>query len=214
MSTSTTSTTSSTSSSAVTDAGPGPDAETCGLRERKKRRTRQAIHESAMRLVTERGLAGVTVEEICDDAGVAPRTFFNYFPAKGNAALGLPAVTVPDRARVAFTDADGPLVADLCDLVASALDLPTDRVGMKALVRERPEMVPTMLQWMADARVAVHRIACERTDPDTASTAVTLVMAAVIETAHRADADAADAPDAFASRVRAVVREMGVLAAS
>ncbi|MCJ1714449.1 TetR/AcrR family transcriptional regulator [Curtobacterium sp. VKM Ac-2922] len=191
-----------------------PDAESCGLRERKKQRTRQAIHESAMRLVTERGLAGVTVEEICDDAGVSPRTFFNYFPAKGNAALGLPSAAVPDRARAAFTGADGPLVADLCDLVASTLELPTDRLGMKALVRERPEMVPTMLQWMADARVAVHRVACERTDAATASTAVTLVMAAVIETAHRSDADAVDAPDAFASRVRAVVREMGALAAS
>ncbi|KQS10657.1 hypothetical protein ASG04_04010 [Curtobacterium sp. Leaf183] len=200
-----------------TSTSTSTDSESCGLRERKKQRTRQAIHESAMRLVTERGLAGVTVEEICDDAGVSPRTFFNYFPTKGNAALGLAAAAVSDQARAAFTDAEGPLVADLCALVARTLELPTDRGSMKALVQARPEMVPTMLQWMADARVAVHRVACERTDAATASTAVTLVMAAVIETAHRADADAADAPDAsdaFTSRVRAVVREMGVLAAS
>jgi AcrR family transcriptional regulator len=193
------------------EAGPGPGPETCGLRERKKQRTRQAIHESALRLVTARGLAGVTVEEICDDAGVSSRTFFNYFPAKGNAALGLPSVEVPAEARRAFATSDGPLVADLCDLVARTLHLPADRLRMKALVQARPEMVPTMLQWMADARVAVHRVARERTDTDAARTAVTLVMAAVVETAHRSTVDSAEE---FATSVRAVVREMGVLAAS
>ncbi|OIH97874.1 TetR/AcrR family transcriptional regulator [Curtobacterium sp. MCBA15_001] len=188
-----------------------PDLETCGLRERKKQRTRQAIHASALRLVTDRGLAGVTVEEICDDAGVSPRTFFNYFPSKGNAALGLPTVSVPADARAAFVAATGSVVADLCDLVAGTLELPADRARMKVLLRARPEMVPTMLQWMADARVAVHQVACERTDADTARTAVTLVMAAVIETAHRATVGSSEE---FAARVRAVVREMGVLAAS
>lgn len=188
-----------------------PDVETCGLRERKKQRTRQAIHASALRLVTDRGLAGVTVEEICDDAGVSPRTFFNYFPSKGNAALGLPAVSVPAEAHAAFVTATGSVVADLCDLVARTLELPADRARMKVLLRARPEMVPTVLQWMADARVAVHQVACERTDADAARTAVTLVMAAVIETAHRATVGSSDE---FAARVRAVVREMGALAAS
>ncbi|MDO3697700.1 TetR family transcriptional regulator [Curtobacterium flaccumfaciens] len=181
----------------------------CGLRERKKQQTRAAIHRSALALVTDHGLAGVTVEQICADAGVSPRTFFNYFPSKAEAALGLPATTVPDTARAAFLGATGPLVSDLCDLVAHTVTLPQDRRRMKELVRARPEMVPAMMQWMAHARQTVLAVAAERVDEDTARTATTLVMAAVIESAHRS---ADGSRDELAARLRAVVAEMGRLA--
>lgn len=53
-----------------------------GLRERKKRQTRDAIIESAMRLFGERGFEETTIVDIAEAAGVAPRTFFAYFPSK------------------------------------------------------------------------------------------------------------------------------------
>ena len=53
-----------------------------GLRERKKRATRQAISDIATQLFTERGFDNVTVAEVAEAAQVAKMTVFNYFPRK------------------------------------------------------------------------------------------------------------------------------------
>lgn len=60
----------------------------CGLREHKKRETRRALHRAALHLVHDKGLDAVTTEQIAAEAGVSPRTFFNYFPTKEQAILG------------------------------------------------------------------------------------------------------------------------------
>jgi AcrR family transcriptional regulator len=62
---------------------------TSGLRDRKKAATRRALHVAALELVAERGLDAVSVDEIATAADVSPRTFFNYFPTKDDAVLGL-----------------------------------------------------------------------------------------------------------------------------
>ena len=59
-----------------------------GRRERKKLATRQALMDAALRLVADRGLEQVTVEDISEAADVATRTFFNYFSSKEEALLG------------------------------------------------------------------------------------------------------------------------------
>ena len=59
------------------------------LRERRREQTWTAIHEAALKRVRDHGMRGTTVEEIAQEAGVSPRTFFNYFPSKEDAVLGL-----------------------------------------------------------------------------------------------------------------------------
>jgi AcrR family transcriptional regulator len=53
-----------------------------GLRERKKRATRETILVQAMALFTEHGYDSVTVADVARAAGVSEKTVFNYFPAK------------------------------------------------------------------------------------------------------------------------------------
>jgi len=56
-----------------------------GLRERKKQRTRSEISAATLALISERGLAEVRVEDICDAAEIGRSTFFRYFDSKESA---------------------------------------------------------------------------------------------------------------------------------
>ncbi|MEU9483718.1 TetR/AcrR family transcriptional regulator [Streptomyces decoyicus] len=53
-----------------------------GLRERKKRQTRQYISDVATGMFMERGFDAVTIAEVAEAADVSVNTVYNYFPAK------------------------------------------------------------------------------------------------------------------------------------
>jgi len=57
-------------------------------RERKMQETSARLTSLCRRFTAERGLAGFTVEEVCEQADVSRRTFFNYFASKDDAVLG------------------------------------------------------------------------------------------------------------------------------
>ena len=58
------------------------------LRERKKSATRRAIEDAAWELFCQRGYAATSVDDIAERAGIAPRTFFRYFPSKADVLYG------------------------------------------------------------------------------------------------------------------------------
>jgi AcrR family transcriptional regulator len=67
-----------------------------GLRERRRRQTSADIRDAAVRLARERGFDKVTIEEICVEAGISSRTFFNYFPNKESAIAYGPSDIPPE----------------------------------------------------------------------------------------------------------------------
>lgn len=58
-----------------------------GLRERKKRETRQRLTDTATEMFVERGFDAVRVSEIAAACGVSEKTVFNYFPTKESLVL-------------------------------------------------------------------------------------------------------------------------------
>ncbi|MEU4701081.1 TetR/AcrR family transcriptional regulator [Nonomuraea dietziae] len=58
-----------------------------GLRERKKRQTRQRISEVAIGLFVERGFENVTIAEVASAAEVSVNTVYNYFESKEDLVL-------------------------------------------------------------------------------------------------------------------------------
>ncbi|MEW9552628.1 TetR/AcrR family transcriptional regulator [Nonomuraea sp. NPDC050783] len=63
------------------------DVKIFGLRELKKRETRQEISNQATRLFIERGFEDTTIAEIAEAARVAKKTVTNYFPRKEDLAF-------------------------------------------------------------------------------------------------------------------------------
>lgn len=56
--------------------------EGAGLRERKKRRTRRLLSDTATEMFLDRGFDRVRVSEVAEACGVSEKTVFNYFPTK------------------------------------------------------------------------------------------------------------------------------------
>ncbi|MEU4539516.1 TetR family transcriptional regulator [Streptosporangium sp. NPDC023825] len=85
-----------------------------GRRDRKKLETRAALEHAALTLVAERGLAGVTVEDIAEAVDLSSRTFFNYFPSKEDALVGAsPASAAELRERLEAVPAEVPVLEAL-----------------------------------------------------------------------------------------------------
>ncbi|MFD5828752.1 TetR/AcrR family transcriptional regulator [Lentzea sp. NPDC060358] len=116
-----------------------------GLRERKKAATREALGDAAWSLCVERGLDGVTVEQIARAAGVSLRTFFNYFSSKEEAVVAGDTVTALAFVReFAARPPDEPVLvalkATLQTIYPRYVDF--DRLRQLRELRQHPALLP------------------------------------------------------------------------
>ena len=140
---------------------PGPS-----LRERHKDETWAAIHEAASAAALEGGLATATVEAIAERAGISRRTFFNYFPTKEDAILGLREPALAEDAVAAFRASDRSLVGDAARLMAAAMQA----AGLEGMADKRtrkvivavPELIARIKQHVTEVQQLVEPLIAER----------------------------------------------------
>lgn len=128
-------------------------------RERRRAETTRTLVSLARRATAAGGLNGFTIEELCEQAGISRRTFFNYFASKEDAVLGIPlhvddaeanALFVGMRPRTAPGTLSASLLTDLAALIegrwaALEFDQASARELMAAAERE-PRLVTHMLE--------------------------------------------------------------------
>ncbi|MEU6132843.1 TetR/AcrR family transcriptional regulator [Saccharopolyspora sp. NPDC047091] len=141
----------------ATGEAPSPAPE--GLRERKKRATRQALQQAAVRLFREHGAISVTVEDICAAAEVSPRTFFNYFAAKEEVLVPWDPQTIASTPqRVVDRPGAEPLLrvvrAVLGEVIDTAMAAPTWR-DQALVLRDHPELVSRVALASRDLELAL-----------------------------------------------------------
>jgi AcrR family transcriptional regulator len=161
-----------------------------GRRERKKLATRQALQDVALRLVAERGLDQVTVEDISEAADVATRTFFNYFSSKEEALLGnLPEkVATVQRMVVDRPAGEAPLEAVCQVLRAMTLRLAErreERLLRQQVIERHPGLLARQLGEYASFEQALAAAVAERLGAGRADALYCRVVAAVAVAAAR-----------------------------
>ena len=126
-------------------------------RDRRRGDTTRALIRTARHYTAERGLAGFTVEELCSEAAVSRRTFFNYFASKDDAVLGMPLERTDAGAIARFlssgTDAAGlspTLLTDLAILAEErwrALDIAPDTAAdLFRAVEKEPRLLARLIE--------------------------------------------------------------------
>ncbi|MDR3034012.1 MAG: TetR/AcrR family transcriptional regulator [Kitasatospora sp.] len=183
------------------------DPQPVGLRERKKRRTRDALVDAAHRLFLCHGYGRTTVDEIASEVEVSQRTFFRSFANKVEVALAVLAEAEQSfleclRARPA---GENPLeamrgaVREVWQAVGRGQESGPAALELFELIESTPTLLAAHLRHAIQQEVEVARILAEREGLDPAADLRPRLLAAVFGTvvriSHLSYAAAPDAAD-------------------
>jgi AcrR family transcriptional regulator len=94
--------------------------------ERRKAEVRERILTAAFELFLSQGVSETRIDQICERADIADRTFFNYFPTRGEMVSALAERRLVNLHDVVFTRAAEPipqrLVGVFDDIAATLVD--------------------------------------------------------------------------------------------
>ncbi|WP_030458558.1 TetR/AcrR family transcriptional regulator [Kitasatospora sp. NRRL B-11411] len=183
------------------------DPQPVGLRERKKRRTRDALVDAAHRLFLCHGYGRTTVDEIASEVEVSQRTFFRYFANKEEVALAV--LAEAEQAFLAFLRArparENPLeamrgaVREVWQAVDRGQESGPAALELFELIESTPTLLAAHLRHAIQQEVEVARILAEREGLDPAADLRPRLLAAVFGTvvriSHLSYAAAPDAAD-------------------
>ncbi|MBS2963516.1 TetR family transcriptional regulator [Actinocrinis puniceicyclus] len=133
-----------------------------GLRERKKRATREALSEAAVKLAVARGFENLRVEDIAEAAGVSPRTFNNYFPSREAAIC---AARVAQMKLFAGAVRARPPQEPLIDAIINAVRVDPrepDRAELR-MIHGAPTLLAEFLRTVADTEAPLIEAIAQRT---------------------------------------------------
>ncbi len=185
-----------------------------GLRERKKRATRDAIATTARRLFAERGFDAVTVAEIAVAADVSEKTVFNHFATKedlvfagGDTRLAQLQAAIAERPPgTSVLDVFRANSASMLDVVAAGEG--DDRLVVPRIVRDSPTLQQRLAAgWEREAATLVAAVAgaTGADDDDLVPEVVARTLAWTLITIFRAAFDgllAGEDPEQLAARLR------------
>ena len=195
-----------------------------GLRARKQRQTRDAIHRAAVALTLERGPDAATVADISARADISPRTFFNYYPSKEDAIVGLHEGLPSDDELDELRRSTSPdLIDDILRLLLGVFAVGDDELvhQRRTLIAENPQLIQRQWARLLGVEQRTAAAVAERmratdalahvVDVDTAARALVVTCSNVLRLSIRTAIEAGTFPhdlDARVSRTMTTLREV------
>jgi AcrR family transcriptional regulator len=193
-------------------------AMTSGLRERRKRETRQAISDIATGMFAARGYDQVTIAEIAAAAGVAKMTVTNYFPRKEDLVFDQAGGLIRHLADVIADRAPGEsLLAavrrDYADAVARGdVSLGLSSPAFARMIQDAPALASRALEMLNQREQALGDAIAAETGTDTPRQRVAAALLVSVPRVLSAEAFRRSLAGQPRDEIRAVLAEQATAA--